>query len=158
MTMVSPELLRRFPFFAGLSEDQLRGIAMLSQEEVYDAGAVIVRENDEARKLYVLSAGSVELLLSLAGTGRTGQVFVGSVAPGEPFGVSALVEPYQYGTSVRAEGAVKAIAVDGPGLRAMCAVDCELCHTVMLQLARALRDRLHDCHVQLAACAPEPGA
>ncbi len=155
MAMVSPELLRRFPFFGGLNDDQLRGIAMLSQEESYDGGALILREGDVAQKLYILASGSVELLLNLA-PGRTGQVFVGAVAPGEPFGISALVEPYNYSTSVRAESAVKAIAVDGPGVRAMCAVDCALCQAIMLQLVRALQDRLQACHVQVAACAPGP--
>ncbi len=36
--MISPELLRRYPFFGTLSEEQLRQIAMIAEEQTYEAG------------------------------------------------------------------------------------------------------------------------
>ena len=45
--MVSPELLRRFPFFAGLSEEQINQIAMISEEERYEADEYLFQEGEE---------------------------------------------------------------------------------------------------------------
>ena len=91
--MVSPEMLRRYPFFAGLNEDQLRGLAMLGHEVSYPAGTMIVRERQPATKVFVLTSGSVDLLFEIEGTG--GAAYVGSVAVGEPFDTPALFEPFR---------------------------------------------------------------
>ncbi len=148
--MVSPELLRRFPFFAGLNEDQLRGIAMLSEEVQFPENTVILREGEPASQVYLVTAGSAELLFDV-GIGHATEVYVGSVAPGEPFGVSALFDPCRVANIVRAESEVKAIAMDSAGLRAMCTVDCELTGLLMTQIARALCERFSAVGVQLAA-------
>jgi len=42
--MVSPELIRRYPFFGGLTESQLAGIAMIAEEVSFPKGAVIFEE------------------------------------------------------------------------------------------------------------------
>ncbi len=148
--MVSPEALRRHPFFAGLNEDQLRGIAMLSHEVSYPAGTLIVREGDPATKVYVLTGGSVNLFFEIEGP-HGGEAYVGSVVMGEPFDTPALFEPARVVCSARAETDVCVVEMDAAGLLAMFAVDARLGYAVMLQAARILAERLNGTRLQLVA-------
>ena len=149
--MVSPELLRRYPFFGGLTDDEVAGVAMLADEVTFPAGALIFREREIATKIHVLTAGSVELVFEIPRVTGAITAHIGSVAPGEPFGISAFVEPYRLTATARAESDVKAIVIDAAGLRAMSEVDCHLGYTVMRQIARALAERLNSTRVLLAA-------
>ena len=46
--MISPELLRKYPFFGSLDDSQLRELAMLAEEETYKSGEVIFQEGGPA--------------------------------------------------------------------------------------------------------------
>ena len=50
--MISPEILRRYPYFAAAKDEGLRDLAMLCEEELIPAGTVMYREGDKADKLY----------------------------------------------------------------------------------------------------------
>jgi len=152
--MVSPELLRRFPFFADLTEDHLRGIAMIAEEVSYPARTIIFEEGSPARSLYLLLEGEVELLYSGGGEGEVVNAYVGSVVQGEVFGISTMVEPFRLTASARSEGAITAIQIEAAGLRAMCEVDQRLGYILMQHLAQALVERLHAARVQLAVSKP----
>ena len=43
--MISPETLRRYPHFAGLSEDCLKQVAAISEERSFSAGERIFEES-----------------------------------------------------------------------------------------------------------------
>jgi CRP/FNR family transcriptional regulator, cyclic AMP receptor protein len=150
--MVSPELLRRYPFFGGLKDDELAGIAMIAEEVAYADGAVIFREGEMARCIYVLVAGTVDLVYEIQHPDGVITSYIGAIPAGEPFGISAFVEPYRLTATAKADGAVRAIAIDAAGLRALSEVDCHLGYAVMRQVARALAERLGFARVQLAAC------
>lgn len=150
--MVSPELLRRFPFFGGLTDEELAGIAMIAEEVGFPDGAIVFREGEVATKIYVLAAGTVELIYEIHRPTGTDTSYVGDIAQGEPFGLSAFLESHRLTATARAAGAIKTIAIDAAGLRAMSEVDCHLGYTVMRQIARALAERLNFARVQLAAC------
>jgi CRP/FNR family transcriptional regulator, cyclic AMP receptor protein len=150
--MISPEQLRRYPFFGGLLAEELASIAMIAEEISYPAGATIFRDGDLATKLYVLISGTVDLVYHIERPDGMETSYVGSIVAGEPFGISALVEPYRLTASGVAHGPVQAIAIDGAGLRALCELSCHLGYTMMRQVASALSERLGFAHVQLAAC------
>lgn len=150
--MVSPEQLRRYPFFGGLTAEELAGIAMIAEEVSYPDGAIIFRDGEQATKLYVLTAGVLDLVYHIDRADGVETSYVGSIIAGEPFGLSALLEPYRLTATGVAHGQVQAIAIDGAGLRALCELSCHLGYTVMRQVARALTERLGFAHVQLAAC------
>lgn len=151
--MISPELLRRYPFFGGLNEDELAAIAMIAEEVVYPAEAVIFREGEAARAVYVLTSGTVELIYEIERPGGADVSYIGSIATGEPFGISAFVEPYRLTATAKTEGAVRVIVIDAASLRAMLEDNCHLGYTIMRQVARSLAERLTFARVQLAACA-----
>lgn len=96
--MVSPEVLRHYPFFGDLSDAKIKAIAMISEEQSFDEGAVICEEGDTAKALYLLLEGGVSLYYKSQEEFRptTRKDFlVGEISPGEVFAISALIKPYK---------------------------------------------------------------
>ena len=149
--MVSPELLRRYPFFAMLNDDQLKAIAMIADEKIHPKDALLVKENTHADKLILLLEGDVDLIYSGGGEGAVVNALVGSIAPGEMLGVSTLIEPYTYISSARATEEVKTVEIDGTALRALLEVDPKLGYALMRNTAVAVLERLKYTQVELAA-------
>jgi CRP-like cAMP-binding protein len=149
--MVSPELLRRYPFFALLDDEQLQAIAMITQEKSYPKGALLVKENTNATCLSLLLEGDIDLIFSGGGEGAITNALVGSIAPGEAFGVSSLIEPYRYTATAKATMPVKVIEVDGLALRALVEKDRKLGYIMMRNVAIAVLERLRYTQVELAA-------
>jgi CRP-like cAMP-binding protein len=149
--MVSPELLRRYPFFALLNDDQLKAIALIAAEKSISKGTIILKENNPAVKLYILVEGDIDLVFSGGGEGAITNALVGSIAPGESLGVSSLIEPFQYISSARATVNCKVIEIDGLALRALLEVDQKLGYAMMRNIAAAVLERLKYTQVELAA-------
>jgi CRP-like cAMP-binding protein len=149
--MISPELLRRYPFFTSLNDDQLKAIAMISEEKFYPKGSVLIKENTPATKLVLLLEGDVDLIFSGGGEGAVVNALVGSIAPGEVYGVSALIEPFTFISSAKATVQVKVVEVDGAALRALMEVDARLAFNLMRNIAMAVLERLKYTQVELAA-------
>jgi CRP/FNR family cyclic AMP-dependent transcriptional regulator len=149
--MISPELLRRYPFFASLNDDQLKALAMIAEEKTYPKDTLLIKENTSANKLVLLLEGDVDLIFSGGGEGAVVNALVGSIAPGEVYGVSSLIEPYKFISSVRATIPVKVIELDGGGLRALMEVDSKLAFALMRNIAAAVLERLKYTQVELAA-------
>ncbi len=55
--MVSPELLRRYPFFGFMDDAQLKALSMIAEDKSYKAGEIIVEYNSPANTLYFLVEG-----------------------------------------------------------------------------------------------------
>ncbi len=149
--MVSPELLRRYPFFVSLNDDQLKAIAMIAEEKTYPKDTILIKENTTATRLALLLEGDVDLIFSGGGEGAITNALVGSIAPGEVYGVSSLIEPYKFISSARATVPVKVIEVDGMALRALMELDQKLGYTMMRNIAAAVLERLKYTQVELAA-------
>jgi CRP/FNR family cyclic AMP-dependent transcriptional regulator len=152
--MISPELLRRYPFFGTLSDEQLRQIAMIADEESHEAGKILLKEKAPADDLFLLIKGSVDLLFTVDEEyhpDRHKEFLVGEINPGEIFGISALIEPHQYTSSVRSDGPVQVIHIDGVALRQRCADDPRLACHLFSQVAKLALERLNATRVQLAA-------
>jgi CRP/FNR family transcriptional regulator, cyclic AMP receptor protein len=149
--MISPELLRRYPYFGQLNDEQLKAIAMISEERTFPKDVLLVKENTPANKLMVLLEGDIDLVYSGGGEGAISNALVGSIAPGEVLGVSALIEPYRYTASSRATVPVKVIEIDGLALRELMGKDTNLGYTLMRNTAIAVLERLRYTQVELAA-------
>jgi CRP-like cAMP-binding protein len=149
--MISPELLRRYPFFAMLNDEQLKAIAMIAEEKTYPKEYLLVKENAPANKLLLLLEGDVDLIYSGGGEGAISNALVGSIAPGEMMGVSSLIEPYVYISSARTTIPVRVIEIDGKALRTLMQEDKSLGYTLMCNVATAVLERLKYTQVELAA-------
>jgi CRP-like cAMP-binding protein len=152
--MVSPELLRRFPFFGFLDDAQLRAVAMIADDIVAESGEMLFREDDEAEALFLLMDGSIDLHYVVVDE-RTHALLrdflVGHVNPGELLGISALIEPYRLTTDARATTVSRLLRIDAAGLRALCEIDPRLACGMMREAARAAMERLEATRVELVA-------
>ena len=63
--MISPELIRRYPFFAGPSNSYIATLAKLADEVSVDTGHCFFREGDELKKLYLVVEGAVGLVIQV---------------------------------------------------------------------------------------------
>jgi CRP-like cAMP-binding protein len=145
--MISPEILRRYPYFAAADDEGLRNLAMICDEIAVAAGAVMYREGDKADKLYILTDGEVDIQYTLgSGELRT----VDTVVPGELLMWSALVEPFKSTAVVTVRSPSKLIAVDADKLRAFCSKDLKVANDVLLHLTKMLATRLEGARIQLA--------
>lgn len=155
--MVSPELLRRYPFFAGLSDEHLRAVAMLADEIDAPKGQDVFREGLPAEHLFLLVEGGLDIHFVVEDEidrRRRKDLFVTEINPGEPFGISALIEPHVYASTVRTTKPCRLVRVHAAGLRAVCETDPRFCAAVMRQAAKVAMSRLHDTRVQLVAARP----
>jgi len=149
--MVSPELLRRYPFFALLNDEQIKAIALIAEEKSYPKGTLLVKENTNATLLALLLEGDIDLIFSGGGEGAIVNALVGSIAPGEAYGVSSLIEPYKYTATARATMPVKVIEIEGTALRALVEFDRNMGYVMMRNVAIAVLERLRYTQVELAA-------
>lgn len=145
--MISPEVLRRYPYFSAATDDGLRQLAMISEEEFFPADTVVCREGDRAEKLYILVEGEMDVQYTLgSGELRT----VDTIVPGELVMWSALVEPYKSTAVVVTRQDSKVIAMDAPNLREFCNAHCDVASDILMHLTKLLANRLEGARVQLA--------
>lgn len=76
------------------------------------------------------------------------EYFVGEINPEEIFGISALIEAYQYTATLRADKPCRVIKIDAS---ALCEVDSHLSVGLMKAVAKAAMERLEMTRVRLVA-------
>jgi CRP-like cAMP-binding protein len=152
--MISPELLRRFPFFNFMNDSQLKAVAMIAEERQIKIGTGIIDANTPANSLYFLLEGSAAyyyIVTTEHDPAYKHEYYISDFNPGEIFGISALVEPYIYTAAVRAEKPCTLIKIEASALRALCEVDMKLSCGLMQAIAKAAMERLQHTRVQLVA-------
>jgi CRP-like cAMP-binding protein len=150
--MVSPELLRRYPFFGLLDDSQLKAVAMIADEASCQEGETLFETEKPAEAMWLLMEGCVDLFYVVIDQDAPAkELFISEFNPGDVFGISALIEPHQYTATARATCPSRIVRFDAAGLRALCEVDSKLAYGLMRQTAKAAMSRLHDTRIQLAA-------
>jgi CRP/FNR family transcriptional regulator, cyclic AMP receptor protein len=151
--MVSPELLRRYPFFALMSHEQLRQVAMITEEISAAAGETIFVEGGLVEALYLLLSGNVDLhhIVEKGNPPVRKDFPVGSINPGEPLAISAVIEPYELSATAVATVPSRLLKINAEALRALADQDTSLCLGLQKMAAKATMERLHATRVQLAA-------
>jgi CRP-like cAMP-binding protein len=152
--MISLERLEYFPFFAFMEEKEMRALATIAKEVQFKEGEVVFEANTPADALYFLMDGHLPYYMIVTTEhipDYRREYFVGYINPGEIFGISALIEPYQYTTTLRAEQPCRVIKIDASALRALCEVDSRLSVGFTKAIAKAAMERLQMTRVQLVA-------
>ncbi len=151
--MISPELIRRYPFFWCINDAQQKAIAMIARDVAVKAGTELFAEGQPADTLYLLMEGSVVLCLPTTdATGRAAQcIHVGDINPGEVFGISAMLPDQTYTSTAEVKADGRVMAIDAAELRKLMADDLAMGNCLLQQMARAALERLRLTHVQLAA-------
>jgi len=109
MKVQDSEILRRSSVFRFLSDEHFAAIEPLLQEEHYEFGDVIVKQDDPADSFYVLTKGQARALkIKPAGE----EIPLGVLKPGDSFGEAALSEGGTRNATVRCSTAVDVLRLD----------------------------------------------
>ena len=155
--MVSPELLRRYPFFAGLSHDYLSKIAKISDAISVEEGHYFFHEDEDLDKFYLTLEGAVAIVIELPEKDvqhkvseqflrelKTKDVIVSTVGSGDIFGWSGLIPPYRATAGAKAVTDCSVVAVQIQELRDLLEEDCAFGLALTLKAAQIIRERLRD--------------
>lgn len=146
--MVAAEIIESFLDFGNLEEHEVRALAILAEEEHHQLGEFIFHEGDQAAKVYLLLEGRVEMMMN-TNAGGTQREVVMTVGPGEIFGWSSLVEPYQLTASAHCATHVRVVAITAPGIRALMTISCSLGFRLMQKACQIASARLRATRIQL---------
>lgn len=152
--MISPEVLRRFPFFATVTDSQLKNMAMIAEEQHLKKGKEVFKEGEAAHNLFLLTAGSFDLFIKSeepSDPHSKREFTVGEINQGEIFGISSLIEPYTFNVTARSSSDCTYIFFEGAALKAYMENDPQFSCFLMTQAAKLLLERLYWTRVQLAA-------
>lgn len=152
--MISPEILRRYPFFGVLSPKQIKAMAMIGEEETYRKGAIICEEGKPANALYILLEGGLSLYYKSEAEFHPESrkdFLVGEISQGEVFGISAMIEPYTSTATIKAEQDCHVIKFGVPELFQLIENDQQLYCRLMKEIAKSAMERLAFARVQIAA-------
>ncbi|MEW6404217.1 MAG: Crp/Fnr family transcriptional regulator [Chloroflexota bacterium] len=162
--MVSIELLRRYPFFAGFSTKQLTILANVGEELLVDVGHYFFHEGDELGNFYMVVEGNVHitvdipdrkfkqsLVQQLTNNLTMTEITVSIVGPGHTFGWSALIPPNISTANAKAGIASRLLGFDRKMLQSAIDKDCCFEHLLTLKAAQVVRQRLHDMRIETLA-------
>ncbi len=158
--MISAEVFRRYPHFAGIADDCLREVGKISEEREFKAGqelfsesgsfiaaARIYERGEEASHLMLLTEGQVDVALTL-GSGE--KVVVGTLVEGDLMALSALIPPYHLSATGIAKKDGKLIQIKAAELRVLLEDNPGLGFRLMQGVSRGLMSRLQSTRVELA--------
>ena len=155
------KLLQLSELFSGLAPEQIERIAALGQESTYNAGDVVIREDDPSDEMYVVRSGMVEVLVS---GGRIPDVpgppqltSIVHLGQGQLFGEMALVDRGARSATVRCveDGTVLHV-IPCQTFWDLCDADHHIGYVVMRNIASDLSFKLRhrNLRARLAGGAP----
>ena len=153
--MISPETLRRYPFFSCFSHVQLDELAMAADELYVDAEYRFFDEGEALTHFFLLQEGSVKLTVKIpdrnarqtmamhvTGDLVTRDIAVGTLEKHDVFGWSALIPPHESTAGAQALMPCQVIAIDARQLRPALKRDCQFSQLLTLKAAQIVRERL----------------
>jgi CRP-like cAMP-binding protein len=146
--MVSPELIRRYPLFAGLSMDEITILAMAAEELEVEKGHWFFREGQELHELYLVLDGTVGICIELPRK----EVVTSSLGAGEMFAWSALVPPHETTAGAKALSQCRVVRFDSRPICAGFESDWHFGYLMMEKMAEIIRQRLHSLRMEALPC------
>lgn len=163
--MISPELIRRYSFFGGLSSDHIVALANAGDEITLADGKQLFAEGDKLDKFYLLVEGEILITMDIPDRGKeqpvskqltgeplnTLEIEAGVLEAGQVFAWSAIVPPYTATANAKANGDCKLVAFDAVSLRESFDSDYHLAYLLTQRAAQVLRQRMQTLRVESLA-------
>jgi HEAT repeat protein len=130
-------LLHDVPLFAALSSEDLKQIADIAREQWHDDGAAICREGEEGDELFVLAAGQVQVTKRSNGQEK----LLAIRRAGDFFGEMSIIEAVPRWATVRADGEVRTLVIDGESFKTILRDRPEVALAVLRDMMKRLRER-----------------
>ncbi|MFC1903607.1 Crp/Fnr family transcriptional regulator [Chloroflexota bacterium] len=144
--MTKLEVLKKCPFVRELDDEQLKIIAQIGTEEVYEVGESLCKQGRTVEKLFLIEDGLVGLYLEL---GPMTHRQLQAASNFEVIGWSALMPPYRGRTTVKAMETTKVLAFNGKKLIKACETYPLIGYKVYRGLASVIEIRLENAFTQL---------
>jgi len=144
--MTKLEALKRCPFVRELDDEQLKIIAEIGSEEVFEVGESLCKQGRTQEKLYLIEDGLVGLYLEV---GPMTHRQLQAASNFEAIGWSALMPPYRSHTTVKAIETTKVLAFNGKELAKLCETHPIIGYKVHRGLASVIAVRLEHAFTQL---------
>lgn len=139
--MVSVQRLKEFALFKGLTDSDLEEIAKLCQVQTLHEGDRILDEGTRATNLHICCSGKVDIVTWVKKPWNR-YVRVHQSQPGEAFGWSALVAPYNYSASAICAEDGEEIRIKGTDLLELLHQHPDMGYTIMENLAADIGSRM----------------
>jgi len=152
--MISPELLRRYPLFAGVDADTLKEIALAGEEMDFGKGEWLFHQNHPADALYLIVNGALEPTVGL-NSEEANYTPLPRLIDGDVMGWSALVEPRIYKFGAVAEVHSHVVRLDAEALLDLMNAKPEVGYLIMRRLARIIGERLTNLRIQFVSIMSE---
>ncbi len=166
--MVSPEILRRYPFFSGLSIERINNLAKVGEEKSIEQEHNFFLEDQKLSHFYLNLEGTIAIVLEvpkrdvehkvsdqLSRTLLTKDIVISTIGPGEMFGWSGLVPPHKATASAKAQTKCRVIAFDCNKLLDLFVEDCDFGFTMAQKAAQVIGERLRDIRIESLAAYSE---
>ncbi len=148
-------ILAEHPFFSDMSAHAQGLIVGCTGNRVFNDGAHILREGDEADSFYLIRHGTVALEIHMPGRAP---LVIETLDDGEVLGWSWLLPPYRVRFDARAVGLVRTLSIDGKCLRAKCEQDCALGYEFYKHFLPVVAERLTAARLQMLDMYGHPDA
>ena len=142
--MVTLEMLEDLDIFMTLDREQLNQILEISELEKYQVGDRLFREDDEAREMWIVTEGTVQLRFEIPGVKHTSEeTTVSSHDNTEPesqvFGWSCFIPPYKMRLSAFcASRRCQVLKINSSRLNELMDANPVIGHTIMRYLVQVV--------------------
>jgi len=136
-------MLSQTSLFEGLTEEQLKAVADISEDTTCQQGEMLFWEGDPAELLYILVEGEIDVFVQLSS--RPERVTVSVInQPYQTIGWSGLVAPNVYTASALCEVDCQLVAVDGAALIEVLKGDPAMGFIIMGRIAEMMNSRMRN--------------
>jgi len=138
------DFLKQVEMFIGLSDPMLDEVAKLCQSTAYEADSLIIERSSPPIHLYLIQAGTVEIITAASGAADDAEVVVVTLGKGQSFGEMGLVDNGMRSATVKAITSTRLLAIDCAQLSRLCEANTDLGFQVMRNIATDLSFKLRN--------------
>jgi CRP/FNR family cyclic AMP-dependent transcriptional regulator len=147
--MVSPEVIRRYPYFSGISMERINILANIAEEIECEKGQYFHHEGEAIDKVYILVEGEVSLVTSLPQQDQ--EVVINTFGAGDVFGWTSLLPPFTAGAGAKTTTDCKLVEISASALRSKFEDDYQFGYQMMTKFAQIIRERLDSVVIETLA-------
>ena len=147
--MVSPEVIRRYPYFSGMSMERINLLANIAEEIECEQDQYFHHEGEAIDKVYIIVKGEVSLVTSLPQQDK--EVVINTLGAGDVFGWTSLLPPYTAGSGAKSVTNCKLVEFSASELRSKFEEDFQLGYLMMTKIAQIIRERLDSIVIETLA-------
>jgi CRP/FNR family cyclic AMP-dependent transcriptional regulator len=147
--MVSPEVIRRYPYFSGMSMERINLLANIAEEIECEQDQYFHHEGEAIDKVYIIVKGEVSLVTSLPQQDK--EVVINTLGAGDVFGWTSLLPPFTAGSGAKSVTNCKLVEFSASELRSKFEEDFQFGYLMMTKIAQIIRERLDSIVIETLA-------